>query len=100
MNDVYSKIRQGKFDEIILPKIDTTKFMDEVIAENLLMNVDEFEFSVRSFNVFRIEGIVTIGDLVKHSEQSLMRIPNLGRKSINEIKEILKSIGLHLGYEQ
>lgn len=64
---------------------------------NLLRKVDELELSVRSANCLKNDNIVYIGDLVQKSEQEMLRTPNFGRKSLNEIKEVLSSMGLSLG---
>ena len=66
---------------------------------NLLRKVDELELSVRSMNCLRNDNIVYIGDLVQKTEAELLRTPNFGRKSLNEIKEVLAQMGLHLGME-
>jgi DNA-directed RNA polymerase subunit alpha len=64
---------------------------------NLLRKVDELELSVRSANCLKNDNIVYIGDLVQKSEQEMLRTPNFGRKSLNEIKEVLTAMGLGLG---
>ena len=66
---------------------------------NLLRKVDELELSVRSANCLKNDNIVYIGDLVQKTEQEMLRTPNFGRKSLNEIKEVLAGMGLHLGME-
>ncbi len=66
---------------------------------NLLRKVDELELSVRSANCLKNDNIIYIGDLVQKSEQEMLRTPNFGRKSLNEIKEVLESMGLRLGME-
>lgn len=63
----------------------------------LLRPVDELELTVRSANCLKAENIYYIGDLVQRSETELLKTPNLGRKSLNEIKEVLASRGLTLG---
>jgi DNA-directed RNA polymerase subunit alpha len=63
----------------------------------LLKKVDELELSVRSANCLKNDNIVYIGDLVQKTEQEMLRTPNFGRKSLNEIKEVLASMGLGLG---
>jgi DNA-directed RNA polymerase subunit alpha len=65
----------------------------------LLKKVDELELSVRSANCLRNDNIVYIGDLIQKSEAEMLRTPNFGRKSLNEIKEVLAGMGLHLGME-
>ncbi len=64
---------------------------------NLLRKVDELELSVRSANCLKNDNIVYIGDLVQKTEQEMLRTPNFGRKSLNEIKEVLTAMGLSLG---
>ena len=66
---------------------------------NLLRKVDELELSVRSANCLKNDNIVYIGDLVQKTESEMLRTPNFGRKSLNEIKEVLTAMGLHLGME-
>ena len=66
---------------------------------NLLRKVDELELSVRSANCLKNDNIVYIGDLVVKTEVEMLRTPNFGRKSLNEIKEVLTQMGLHLGME-
>ena len=65
--------------------------------KNLLKKVEELELSVRSANCLKNDDIVYIGDLVQKSESDMLRTPNFGRKSLNEIKEVLSIMGLHLG---
>jgi len=65
--------------------------------KNLLRKVDELELSVRSANCLKNDNIVYIGDLVQRSEPEMLRTPNFGRKSLNEIREVLKVMGLELG---
>ncbi len=66
---------------------------------NLLKKVEELELSVRSANCLKNDNIVYIGDLVQKSENDMLRTPNFGRKSLNEIKEVLATMGLHLGMQ-
>jgi DNA-directed RNA polymerase subunit alpha len=63
----------------------------------LLRPVDELELTVRSANCLKAEDIYYIGDLIQRTENELLKTPNLGRKSLNEIKEVLASRGLTLG---
>jgi DNA-directed RNA polymerase subunit alpha len=72
---------------------------EPVFNRNLLRKVDELELSVRSANCLKNDNIIYIGDLVQKSEQEMLRTPNFGRKSLNEIKEVLSTMGLHLGME-
>ncbi|MBT07463.1 MAG: DNA-directed RNA polymerase subunit alpha [Rhodospirillaceae bacterium] len=66
---------------------------------HLLRKVDELELSVRSANCLKNDNIVYIGDLVQKSETDMLRTPNFGRKSLNEIKEVLNGMNLHLGMQ-
>ena len=66
---------------------------------NLLRKVDELELSVRSANCLKNDNIVYIGDLVQKTEGEMLRTPNFGRKSLNEIKEVLKVMNLELGMD-
>jgi DNA-directed RNA polymerase subunit alpha len=72
---------------------------EPLINKNLLRKVDELELSVRSANCLKNDNIVYIGDLVQKTEAEMLRTPNFGRKSLNEIKEVLANMGLHLGME-
>ncbi|MFT4715077.1 MAG: DNA-directed RNA polymerase subunit alpha [Paracoccaceae bacterium] len=65
----------------------------------LLKKVDELELSVRSANCLKNDNIVYIGDLIQKTEAEMLRTPNFGRKSLNEIKEVLTAMGLHLGMD-
>jgi DNA-directed RNA polymerase subunit alpha len=71
----------------------------QLFNKNLLRKVDELELSVRSANCLKNDNIVYIGDLVQKTEAEMLRTPNFGRKSLNEIKEVLAQMGLHLGME-
>jgi len=70
---------------------------EPIFNSNLLKSVEELELSVRSYNCLKNANIKTIGDLVQKSEQEMLRTKNFGRKSLNEIKEILHGMGLRLG---
>ena len=61
--------------------------------------MDELELSVRSYNCLKNANIKTIGDLVTRSEGEMLKTKNFGRKSLNEIKDILAEMGLSLGME-
>ncbi|MDA1089062.1 MAG: DNA-directed RNA polymerase subunit alpha [Proteobacteria bacterium] len=86
------------FDE---PKAALAESREEELPfnKNLLRKVDELELSVRSANCLKNDNIIYIGDLVQKSETDMLRTPNFGRKSLNEIKEVLGQMGLHLGME-
>jgi DNA-directed RNA polymerase subunit alpha len=83
------------------PREESKERTGEVLGfnPNLLRKVDELELSVRSANCLKNDNIVYIGDLVQKSEAEMLRTPNFGRKSLNEIKEVLATMGLHLGME-
>ncbi len=68
-------------------------------SATLLKKVDELELSVRSANCLKNDNIVYIGDLIRKSESKMLQTANFGRKSLNEIKEVLVEMGLHLGME-
>ena len=70
---------------------------DQKFDPILLRPVDELELTVRSANCLKAENIYYIGDLIQRTETELLKTPNLGRKSLNEIKEVLASRGLTLG---
>jgi len=86
------------FDE---PQMAPAEREDEDLPfnKNLLRKVDELELSVRSANCLKNDNIIYIGDLVQKTESEMLRTPNFGRKSLNEIKEVLSQMGLHLGME-
>ena len=67
--------------------------------KNLLRRVDELELSVRSMNCLKNDNIIYIGDLVQKTEGEMLRTPNFGRKSLNEIKEVISGMSLYLGIE-
>jgi DNA-directed RNA polymerase subunit alpha len=69
----------------------------ERVNENLFKSVDELELSVRSANCLKNAGIQFIGELVQKTEAEMLKTKNFGRKSLNEIKEILSEMGLGLG---
>ncbi|HWP57139.1 MAG TPA: DNA-directed RNA polymerase subunit alpha [Candidatus Acidoferrales bacterium] len=80
------------------PKSDTDQDAAKPpLNENLFRSVDELEFSVRSQNCLQNADIKYIGELVQKTEQEMLRTKNFGRKSLNEIKEILREMGLELG---
>jgi len=85
------------FDE---PESDIEDIKEELpFNRNLLKKVEELELSVRSANCLKNDNIVYIGDLVQKTEAEMLRTPNFGRKSLNEIKEVLAKMGIHLGME-
>ena len=84
------------FDE---PEIQQDQASAEKLSfnSNLLKKVEELELSVRSANCLKNDNIIYIGDLVQKSESEMLRTPNFGRKSLNEIKEVLQQMELNLG---
>ena len=84
------------FDE---PEIQQDQTASEKLSfnSNLLKKVEELELSVRSANCLKNDNIIYIGDLVQKSESEMLRTPNFGRKSLNEIKEVLQQMELNLG---
>ncbi|MBD1147644.1 DNA-directed RNA polymerase subunit alpha [Pelagibacterales bacterium SAG-MED31] len=84
------------FDE---PEIQQDQASAEKLSfnTNLLKKVEELELSVRSANCLKNDNIIYIGDLVQKSESEMLRTPNFGRKSLNEIKEVLQQMELNLG---
>ena len=87
------------FDEPVVETAGTTEEAELGFNPVLLKKVDELELSVRSANCLKNDNIVYIGDLIQKSEAEMLRTPNFGRKSLNEIKEVLAGMGLHLGME-
>ncbi|MEM7524004.1 MAG: DNA-directed RNA polymerase subunit alpha [Pseudomonadota bacterium] len=99
-----ARILQDQLQTFITFEEPKAATVEEVVGDvpfnkNLLRKVDELELSVRSANCLKNDNIVYIGDLVQKSEAEMLRTPNFGRKSLNEIKEVLTTMGLHLGME-
>lgn len=90
---VFAQLEGGDIDAIVSPTSRGSSQFDPV----LLRPVDELELTVRSANCLKAENIYYIGDLIQRTENELLKTPNLGRKSLNEIKEVLASRGLTLG---
>lgn len=90
---VFAQLEGGEVDAIVSPTSRSSSQFDPV----LLRPVDELELTVRSANCLKAENIYYIGDLIQRTENELLKTPNLGRKSLNEIKEVLASRGLTLG---
>jgi len=86
------------FEEPVVEEIKVESDEPE-LNRHLLRKVDELELSVRSANCLKNDNIVYIGDLIQKTEAEMLRTPNFGRKSLNEIKEVLVQMGLHLGME-
>jgi DNA-directed RNA polymerase subunit alpha (EC 2.7.7.6) len=70
---------------------------EEKLNPILLKPIDELELTVRSANCLKAENIQYIGDLIQRTEVELLKTPNLGKKSLNEIKGVLSEMGLTLG---
>lgn len=85
------------FDENLEPKEEEVKTSSPKLNENLFRSVDDLELSVRSANCLKNANIRYIGELVTKSEAEMLKTKNFGRKSLNEIKEILVGMGLSLG---
>lgn len=93
---VFAQLEGGVVDDIFdakAPQARSAQQFDPI----LLRPVDELELTVRSANCLKAENIYYIGDLIQRTENELLKTPNLGRKSLNEIKEVLASRGLTLG---
>ena len=90
---VFAQLEGGEVDAIVSSSGRGNAQFDPV----LLRPVDELELTVRSANCLKAENIYYIGDLIQRTENELLKTPNLGRKSLNEIKEVLASRGLTLG---
>jgi len=85
------------FEEEVETSISQDSGKPEIKNENLNRSVEELELSVRSYNCLKNANIQTIGELVQKTEAEMLKTKNFGRKSLNEIKEILHSMGLGLG---
>jgi DNA-directed RNA polymerase subunit alpha len=85
------------FDETMEPVEETKDINGTSLNENLFRSVDDLELSVRSANCLKNANIRYIGELVVKSEAEMLKTKNFGRKSLNEIKEILSEMGLGLG---
>ena len=85
------------FAEVEEPEVSREEEAEEEYSENLFKRVDELELSVRSQNCLQNAGIEYIYQLVERSEAEMLKTKNFGRKSLNEIKEILADLGLSLG---
>jgi DNA-directed RNA polymerase subunit alpha len=87
------------FEEAAEEDLDFASSEDERLIDQLSRSVDELELSVRSYNCLKNANIKTIGDLVARSEGEMLKTKNFGRKSLNEIKDILAEMGLSLGMD-
>ena len=84
-------------DGVETPPVEVSDEEKGALFEKLGKSVDEMELSVRSYNCLKNANIRTIGELVQKSEAEMLKTKNFGRKSLNEIKEILANMGLSLG---
>ena len=87
------------FEESPEEELDFPTTEDERLLEQMTRSVDELELSVRSYNCLKNADIKTLGDLVTKSESEMLKTKNFGRKSLNEIKDILAEMGLGLGMD-
>lgn len=100
---IASKILRSQFDQFV--NFDESENHADLTQEesdtgfnpSLLQKIDELELSVRSMNCLKNDNIVYIGDLVQRTESEMLKTPNFGRKSLNEIREVLQKLGLTLG---
>jgi len=76
---------------------ETEEESNDALEELLAQPIEHLDLSVRSMNCLKSDDVFRVGDLVQRSEQEMLRTPNFGRKSLNEIKEVLEKMGLHLG---
>jgi DNA-directed RNA polymerase subunit alpha len=93
---IFINIEEDEEDEEQTP-VEISEHDREAWSEKLSKSVDEMELSVRSYNCLKNANIRTIGELVQKTEAEMLKTKNFGRKSLNEIKEILTSMGLSLG---
>ncbi len=103
---IASKILQSQLEVFInfdVAKIDAPAPVDSGneprFNKNLLKTIDELELSVRSYNCLKNENIIYVGDLVTKSESDMLKTANFGRKSLNELKDNLKNMGLNFGMQ-
>lgn len=99
-----NEIKRERPDNSRLENIKSNTRRDPVpnstfFLQAILRSVDEFGWSTRVRNYLRFAGTLRIGDLVQKSEADILRIPNIGRESLREIKETLADMGLHLGMD-
>ncbi|MCP5271545.1 MAG: DNA-directed RNA polymerase subunit alpha [Burkholderiaceae bacterium] len=92
---VFAQLPSDNLDDVF--KAEPSAANQKIFDPILLRPVDELELTVRSANCLKAENIYYIGDLIQRTETELLKTPNLGRKSLNEIKEVLASRGLTLG---
>ena len=85
---------EASVDDILTEK--DIKSKDKVLE----MTIEELDLSVRSFNCLKRAGINTVNDLIEKSEEEMMKVRNLGKKSFDEVKEKLASLGLEMSYDE
>lgn len=85
------------FERVVQPTVEDAPITEDDIDPVLLRPVDDLELTVRSANCLKAENIFYIGDLIQRTEVELLKTPNLGKKSLTEIKDILALKGLSLG---
>ncbi len=93
---IFEETEDEKLEEALMTS-SASRINPSSLNEHLLKSVDELELSVRAFNCLKSANIKTIAELVQKTEHEMLKTKNFGRKSLNEIKEILHSMGLHLG---
>lgn len=101
---VAAKTLQDQFQKFVTfdeeEPVDTDSVEPDLpFSANLLKKVDDLELSVRAMNCLKNDNIVYLGDLVQKTESEMLKTPNFGRKSLNEIKEMLSQMGLYLGMQ-
>jgi hypothetical protein len=91
---------QSSFRHRYFVKVGDVVFQEETALNSVfLTKIDRLELSMRSFLCLKNASILYLGDLVQKSEAEMLRTPNFGRKSLNEIKDVLAAMGLHLGMD-
>jgi len=86
-------------DFTAITEVEVEEDDDNGLEELLAQPIEHLDLSVRSMNCLKSDDVFRVGDLVQRSEQAMLRTPNFGRKSLNEIKEVLENMGLELGME-
>jgi DNA-directed RNA polymerase subunit alpha len=94
---IFINIEEDEEEEAEGPVVEVSDEEKGALYEKLGKSVDEMELSVRSYNCLKNANIRTIGELVQKTESEMLKTKNFGRKSLNEIKEILATMGLSLG---
>ena len=94
MQELINQYEKNAEDKILQNKYDIS---DKDIVRALTTNVHDCNFSVRVISIFRATGIEYIGDVVQYKEEDLLKFRNMGPVSVNEIKQVVKSLGLNFG---